>query len=399
MANISKIKAQGSIYDIEDTVARTSVVAVTSKADGTVELTSRNSTVTLPSLTNFGDPSELENDVVTEISDLKSQIALNSGVPASVKNAIKTLLFSANYNDLDLTDEKAIIADWVSVHMISISATFAQGSETIYDTDSLNYLKPFLSVTARYDDGTSGTIADYTLSGELIEGTSTITVTKDELTATFNVSVTASPLPEGYTLYDYVTANGTQYIQTDITEAQAVDWGYECKESANGTAQGNGHILSSTNVYFPFLGRGNAATDLWSVSKRYGNDSSTLISGTTTSYEVGSPYTFKAFLDGTDYINRLDANGEFEYTAVLTKGSTGLTSSNKFALFTYGGGVTTTKYRFKGNFYYLKLTDVNGNLVHHYIPCRNANNVIGLYDVVAESFLSPTAGTFTGKAR
>jgi len=74
MANVNKIKAQGSIYDIEDTVARSSAVTITSKADGTVELRSSASTVTLPSLTNFGDPSELENDVVTEISDLKSDI-------------------------------------------------------------------------------------------------------------------------------------------------------------------------------------------------------------------------------------------------------------------------------------------------------------------------------------
>lgn len=54
MANVNKVKAQGAIYDIEDTAARTSSVVVTSKADGSVELRSPTSTVTVPSITNFG---------------------------------------------------------------------------------------------------------------------------------------------------------------------------------------------------------------------------------------------------------------------------------------------------------------------------------------------------------
>lgn len=90
MADISKVKAQGSIYGLEDTVARTSAVVVTSKADGTVELQTPTSTVTVPSLTNFGDPSELENDVVTEISDLKSQIE-------QAKNGIETFELYATF--------------------------------------------------------------------------------------------------------------------------------------------------------------------------------------------------------------------------------------------------------------------------------------------------------------
>lgn len=72
----------------------------------------------------------------------------------------------------------------------SISAVFNQGSNVIYDTDSLETLKQYLTVTATYEDGTSGTVSNYTLSGALEVGTSTITVTYSGKTTTFNVAVT-----------------------------------------------------------------------------------------------------------------------------------------------------------------------------------------------------------------
>lgn len=192
MANVNKIKAQGTIYDIEDTVARTSAVVVTSKTDGSVELKTPASTFTVPSITNFGDPSELENDVVTEISDLKSQIAQLSGVPTAVKNALDTLFQNVAFKNNDVyTDEIAVVHNWATaINLISISAFFNQGTNVIYDTDSLETLKQYLTVTASYDDGTSSTVSGYTLSGELTEGTRTITVTYNGKTSSFNVIVT-----------------------------------------------------------------------------------------------------------------------------------------------------------------------------------------------------------------
>jgi hypothetical protein len=69
-------------------------------------------------------------------------------------------------------------------------------SGTVYDTDSLDSLKADLVVTAVYSDSSTATVAAdaYTLSGELTEGTSTITVSYSGKTATFNVTVTANPV-------------------------------------------------------------------------------------------------------------------------------------------------------------------------------------------------------------
>lgn len=77
--------------------------------------------------------------------------------------------------------------------LLQITAVYTQ-SGTVYDTDSLESLEADLVVTAYYDDGTSAVIASgYTLSGELTVGTSTVTVTYSEKTATFDVTVTAAP--------------------------------------------------------------------------------------------------------------------------------------------------------------------------------------------------------------
>ncbi len=79
----------------------------------------------------------------------------------------------------------------ISAELVSISAVYTQ-SGTVYDTDSLDSLKSDLVVTATYSDSSTETVAstDYTLSGTLTEGTSTITVSYEGKTATFNVNVT-----------------------------------------------------------------------------------------------------------------------------------------------------------------------------------------------------------------
>ena len=99
--------------------------------------------------------------------------------------------------------------------LLSISAAFEQGETVIYDTDSLDDLKPMLSVTARYTDGTSAEVTTYTLRGTLTEGTSTITVSYGGKTASFNVTVTHNEylydLKESDFMYGYGASNVRPY--------------------------------------------------------------------------------------------------------------------------------------------------------------------------------------------
>lgn len=85
------------------------------------------------------------------------------------------------------------------VTLTSISAVYQQ-SGTVYDTASLDSLKSDLTVTATYSDSSTATVTEYTLSGTLTAGTSTITVSYGGKTATFNVTVTeASAVNVTYT--------------------------------------------------------------------------------------------------------------------------------------------------------------------------------------------------------
>ena len=78
----------------------------------------------------------------------------------------------------------------------SISATFTQSTNVIYDKDNLAILKQFLVVTATYADSSTETVTEYELSGTLEAGTSTITVTYQTKTATFTVTVTHDDSPD-----------------------------------------------------------------------------------------------------------------------------------------------------------------------------------------------------------
>ena len=82
----------------------------------------------------------------------------------------------------------------------SISAVFTQGQVVIYETTPLNDLKQYLVVTANWSDSSTSTVAssDYTLSGTLTEGTSTITVSYGGKTTTFSVTVSGEPKVLGY---------------------------------------------------------------------------------------------------------------------------------------------------------------------------------------------------------
>ena len=301
-------------------------------------------------------------------------------------NDVTNLYYSSGSINIPNVTGDLVITVLASSAVASISAVFTQGSATIYDTDSLDTLKQYLTVTVNYADSTTETVTDYTLSGTLTAGTSTVTVSYGGKTTTFDAVVTET-LPSGYTHLDYVTANGTQYIQTNLTESDLRYCGYEVKASSTGTTNGNGHLLSSANMFFTRL---CYQSGRWYSTKRFGNESGTSAGGSIDQWVVGTVYVLEAFKNGS---NLVSINGiPYRY---FTPGSD-YTASNKFAIFAYGGSVSTTKYRFHGNFYYMKLENTDGELIHYFVPCKNASNVVGLYDVIDGVFYPPTAGTLVG---
>lgn len=113
-----------------------------------------------------------------------------------VKQALLNLLAHVAYTDQNGQQYYNALerAMYMLVGVTSITAVFDQGANVIYDTDDLDALRQYLTVTAYYEDNTHEVITGYILSGTLEVGTSTITVSYGGKTATFDVTVTKAPL-------------------------------------------------------------------------------------------------------------------------------------------------------------------------------------------------------------
>ena len=138
--------------------------------------------------------------VTARYSDSTTQTVTNYTLSGTLTKGTSTI--TASYGGKTATFNVTVSER--SATLQSITATFNQGSAVIYTDSSLDDLKPYLVVTARYSDSTTQTVTGYTLSGTLTEGTSTITASYGGKTATFNVNVTASPSDKKLS---YITAN------------------------------------------------------------------------------------------------------------------------------------------------------------------------------------------------
>ena len=117
----------------------------------------------------------------------------------------------------NVTGDIVITVTTAQLTVSSISAVYTQ-SGTVYTTDSLDSLKDDLVVTATFMDSSTAVIpsTDYTLSGTLLVGTSSITVSYGGKTTTFNVTVSEYVEPPAYELATATVFDGSSdYIDTD----------------------------------------------------------------------------------------------------------------------------------------------------------------------------------------
>lgn len=141
----------------------------------------------------------------TDIADLKNDLSeIASGMSQDARAALLACFEHVAWIDDNGQDYYDALETALNPRVLSsISAVFTQGQHVVYADDSLDSLKQYLVVTAHYADQTTATVLGYTLSGTLTVGTSVITVTYEDKTTTFNVTVTASPY-----IYDYSASSG-----------------------------------------------------------------------------------------------------------------------------------------------------------------------------------------------
>lgn len=328
-----------------------------------------------------------------EISDLKSQIALNSGIPYAVKLALDNILQNVAFkNDDGYASDLSAIHSWATdINVLYITAVYTQ-SGTVYTSDFLNDLEADLVVTAYYDNGTSETVSGYTLSGELAEGTSTITVTYGGKATAFNVTVTKG-VPSGYTRYDYITtpatnskALGRGCLMPTKTYADlnsiSVEFDYVSAVGASiGDCIFGGRTASGATSSFAFY-----TAEEKIVYHLHGDDSSIAIPQTQNekhrvilTNRSASPSTLS--FDGTEYsIAWSNSNTINTFLSLFTNQQVG--TANIYLKDDIKLGTLTVR-------------DLSGNVINIYMPCiRNSDNVIGLYDIVEENFYTCSTVTY-----
>lgn len=182
--------------------------------------------------TDWGELNSIADlrNAVAELATIVETIAGNTGLTEDMKQAFLACFAHVAWEG---TDGQSYIdaleaTFYPQVDLLSISAVFEQGQTVIYDTNSLDDLKPMLTVTAHYTDGTSGVVTSYTLSGTLTEGTSTITVSYSGKTATFDVTVSSfDTSPVIVTTGKYRKPNGNDVVTAEgwgITQKYKVRW-------------------------------------------------------------------------------------------------------------------------------------------------------------------------------
>ena len=313
---------------------------------------------------------------------------------AGVKSALINIFKHVAYTDGNAqTYIEALEDSWEAKGTLSsISADFEQGSAVITEGDSLDSLRQYLTVTGTFvlsGHEYEEEILNYTLSGTLTEGTSTITVTYKTETDTFTVSV-SEYFPAEYQKVEYIGATGTQHIilsSIDVTTAAElakyeydIDFKFDEWNSDNGT-----------NIMAGFA----TSAGCWIG---YNNTVGNIAMGTTSGcyFTDNNPTTRHEY-----HYSYSNGNGTFERDdeSTITRSGSPDGTSNKFVLFSgwnNSDGHVDNRFHFIGKLYDFEIT-YDGETIMHLIPCyRKSDNVIGLYDVVNDGFyVNNGTGTFT----
>lgn len=177
------------------------------------------------------------------------------GLSSAAKEALLALLEKVAYIDENGQSYFDALEDalYPPATLLSISAVFNQGSAVIYDTDSLDTLRQYLTVTANYDNGRTENVTSYTLSGTLNAGTSTITVSYSGKTAAFFVTVSSAPTLQSisavYNGGDVAMGSDVNALKTDlVVTATYTDSSTETVPSTDYTLSGNLSTAGSKTI-------------------------------------------------------------------------------------------------------------------------------------------------------
>ena len=173
-----------------------------------------------------------------------------------------------------------------------------------------------------------------------------------------------SRLPAGYTELEYIESTGTQYIDTGFVPNQDTRVVMEAEHSVTSAVSWifGVRTASGKNMYAFLAYQNKYRTDYNTTITSYG----TAITAMT---KVDKDKNITT-LNGTEVITNAYASFDCQYPLFLLAMNTAGTAS----------GFASAKVKI------MKIYD-NGAIVRNYVPCKDSNGEIGLYDLVNKSFV------------
>lgn len=201
------------------------------------------------------------------------------GLTEDIKTALLQIANKCAYIDEDGADYYNNLYDalYPPTDLVQITAVFTQQG-AIYETASLDDLKPYLVVTALFDDQSSRVLSasEYNLVGTLTEGTSIISATYRGKTASFSVTVSV------YSTSPVIATEGVCWSKTapdtvnkagfGITQWYPFEFTQEILESCNYWDSTNQYMTTSgwaAIKYFNPDGEAYAAGNSWPSAANY----------------------------------------------------------------------------------------------------------------------------------
>lgn len=329
--------------------------------------------------TDAGTPTAAQTQAaVDDYLDRKGTVPLTDDVKQALLNCFSHVAWATDDGQSYVDDLEDAL--YPSASLESISAVFTQGSAVIYDTDSLDTLKQYLTVTALYSDTTTKTVTTYTLSGTLEAGTSTITASYGGKTATFNVAVTASPHP-GFTEVSYITTD--QALSTGDEAGSYIVLPCNADKTKKYLIEteikwGTGSVVQVYTVgcmgfnAFGYFGM-HIPTQKYAIDS---TNTGTNIPANTSGFDV-----VECNIDATNG-STISVNG-----STANSGRTSYTSGSPLSLFAVANA-DNTKHMFaaKMSMKYCKVYIENVLSFDLIAVKRDSDNVAGLYDLISNAF-------------
>lgn len=180
-------------------------------------------------------------------------------------------------------------------------------------------------------------------------------------------------LPEGYTELDYIQSSGSQYINTLFTPNRYTRVFMDIE-------------FLDSNIAACFGTRDSEGVNAYALW---------LLSGTSIRYDYGSTQSVKTIsaLSGRITID-VDRNQCTFGETVISMTAENFQCSHNLMLFSAISSGTVDERMAVAKLYACRVYD-DGTLIRNFVPCKNPNNLVGLYDILNERFYANSgAGNF-----